>query len=103
MTIRISVNLPNSAEGTGTPDREPNRPLDGIGSGNSSSGNKKLLYGSYATIALTFSFLMAVYQPGPPPWEWVTRIPGPILSKSADTASETTAASKGPVLGVICL
>jgi hypothetical protein len=51
-------------------------------------------------MALTFEFLMAVNQPGPPACEWVNRIAGPVLSNSADMASEITLASNGPVLGV---
>jgi hypothetical protein len=35
-------------------------------------------------------FLMAVRQPSPPLCEWVTRMPGPILLNSAETASVFT-------------
>ncbi|MNC60194.1 hypothetical protein D3C75_1100550 [compost metagenome] len=73
----------------------------GMGAGTSPSANTKLLPGSNATMALTLSFLIAVNQPGPPPCEWVNKIPGPILSNSADTPSETTPMSNGPVFGVI--
>ena len=34
---------------------------------------------SKATPARTWRRLMAVSQSGPPPWEWVTRMPGPTL------------------------
>ena len=40
------------------------------------------------TMALTFGFLIAVSQPGPPLCECVTRMPGPILSNRADTPSD---------------
>ncbi|MNL72800.1 hypothetical protein D3C87_1981690 [compost metagenome] len=73
----------------------------GIGAGTSHSGKTKLLPGSKATMALTLPFLIAVIQPGPPPWECVNRMPGPILSKTADTPSETAPMSNGPVFGVM--
>ncbi|MNI66581.1 hypothetical protein D3C73_1221580 [compost metagenome] len=72
-----------------------------MGAGTSPAGNTKLLPGSNATIALTLSFLMAVSQPGPPPCEWVNRMPGPIRVNTADTPSDTTLMSNGPVLGVM--
>ena len=53
-------------------------------------------------MARTFLFLIAVRQPSPPLCEWVTRMPGPILLKSAETASVFTCTSYGPVLGTIC-
>jgi hypothetical protein len=33
------------------------------------------------------AFFIAADQPRPPLWEWVKRMPGPMLSKSAETAS----------------
>ena len=56
-------------------------------------------------LGLPFGFttvvFMAAAQPTPPPWEWLTRMLGPILSCSAARALLTTSRSKGPVLGVI--
>ena len=96
----IRVNFIKSSSGTGTPS-SVSIPLGRAG-GTSPSGKGKLLPGSYDTIARTFSLLIAVNQPPPPPWEWVTIIPGPTLSNNAATASDTTWTSNGPVLGVIC-
>src|SRR5690606_1823098 len=103
MTMGIWVSFLKSDRGTELPLSSPNSPDDFMGGGSSPSGNTNPLYGSYATTALTLSFLIAVSQPGPPPWEWVTKIPAPILSNKLDTAAVITVASKAPVLGVICL
>src|SRR5437762_10383188 len=73
-----------------------------IGGGTSPSGKGKSKPGSKETLARTFLFLMAERQPSPPLCECVTRMPGPILLNSVETASVFTCASYGPVLGTIC-
>lgn len=68
-----------------------------------------LIFGEYEsaarlvghTTARTFALLMAACQPGPPPWEWVTRMPPPVLSISAATSVAISPSSYAPVLGVI--
>jgi len=85
----------------GTPTASSVPPEQGMGGGISPSGKVKPLPGSYETTARTFRLLIAVIQPNPPPREWVTITPGPILSNNATTASAITPALKGPVSGVI--
>src|SRR2546423_8817541 len=99
MTIGIFVSFWKSASGTETPSSGPI--ALGIDGGTSPSGKTNPLPGSYATTARIFGFFVAVIQPGPPLCECVTRIPGPILSQRADTASVMTGISNGPVLGVM--
>jgi hypothetical protein len=53
-------------------------------------------------MARTFRLLIAVRQPRVPLCEWVTRMPGPILVKSAATAFVLTSTSYGPVFGTPC-
>ena len=54
-----------------------------------------------ATTARTFGFFIAVsLLAGPPPCEWVTRIPGPILLKSATTEFDNHLL---PYQGALCL
>src|SRR4029078_784010 len=98
MTIGIRVSFWKSDRGTASGDNVP--AALGIAGGNSPCGKMNPLPGSRATMALTFEVLIAVSQPGPPPWEWVNRIAGPVLASSAAMASEITPASYGPVLGV---
>ena len=51
--------------------------------------------------AFTLSLLIAVSQPKPPEWEWVTSMPSPILLKSSIVAEVITSVSNPPILGVI--
>src|SRR5512137_2611566 len=85
--------------GTLTASRVP--PALVIGGGTSPSGKVKPLPGSYETMARTFRLLITVSQPNPPPREWETSTPGPVLLNNAATASAITLVSKGPIFGVI--
>jgi hypothetical protein len=53
-------------------------------------------------MARTFLLLIAVRHPSVPLCECVTRMPAPILSKSAATAFVFTVTSYGPVFGSDC-
>ena len=71
-----------------------------LGIGGGTSPQQAPQAGPISNDSATFRFLIAVSQPDPP-CEWVTRIPGPILPKSADTASGEDFMSNGPVFGTI--
>jgi hypothetical protein len=52
-------------------------------------------------VGLPVELVVAVRQPSPPLCECVTRMAGPILLNSAETASVFTCTSYGPVFGTI--
>ena len=77
MRIGIRVSCMKSVRGTQAPASVP--AALGIGGGTSPGGKMMPEPRSKATPARTWRRLMAVSQSGPPPWEWVTRMPGPTL------------------------
>jgi hypothetical protein len=91
MIIGIFVSIKNSVKGT--LGGKMVRPETFIVSIDSPSGNTKSPPGSMATIAFTWLFLMAVRQPGPPLWEWVTKMPCPNFLNREEKASIFTCAS----------